>query len=40
MMDNVYDREIACAGTGKVEAWPIYQEMRASMSWWRYRKTK
>ncbi|CAK5088160.1 unnamed protein product [Meloidogyne enterolobii] len=35
MMDHVYDREIACAGTGKVEAWPIYQEMRASMSWWR-----
>ncbi|KAL7071557.1 hypothetical protein ACQ4LE_009504 [Meloidogyne hapla] len=35
MMDHIYDREIACAGTGKVEAWPIYQEMRASMSWWR-----
>ncbi|KAF7637221.1 hypothetical protein Mgra_00003397 [Meloidogyne graminicola] len=35
MMDHVYDREIACAGTGKVEAWPIYQEMRSQMSWWR-----
>jgi len=32
---HVYDRDLACAGVGKTEAWPIYHALRAAMSWWR-----
>lgn len=32
---NVYDRDIACAGVGRTEAWPNYAQVRYGMSWWR-----
>ena len=35
MSRNVYDRDIACAGVGRTEAWPNYAQVRYGMSWWR-----
>lgn len=32
---HIYDRDLACAGLGKTEAWPNYYLLRYSMSWWR-----
>lgn len=32
---HIYDREIATAGFGATEAFPIWQKLRAGMSWWR-----
>ncbi|KAH7702815.1 hypothetical protein AAVH_30025, partial [Aphelenchoides avenae] len=32
---HIYDREIAVSGVGCTEAFPIYQALRAGMSWWR-----
>jgi processing peptidase subunit beta len=32
---HVYDREIACAGVGRTEAFPNYFILRNAMSWWR-----
>uniref|UniRef100_A0A9J2PXA9 Peptidase M16 N-terminal domain-containing protein n=1 Tax=Ascaris lumbricoides TaxID=6252 RepID=A0A9J2PXA9_ASCLU len=35
MSRHVYDRDIACAGVGRTEAWPTYSHVRYGMSWWR-----
>ncbi|KHN87756.1 Cytochrome b-c1 complex subunit 1, mitochondrial [Toxocara canis] len=35
MSRQVYDRDIACAGVGRTEAWPTYSHVRYGMSWWR-----
>lgn len=32
---HIYDRDLACAGIGKTEAWPNYLMLRYGMSWWR-----
>lgn len=32
---HVYDRDIACSGVGRTEAWPNYNHLRYGMSWWR-----
>uniref|UniRef100_A0A915BK30 Mitochondrial processing peptidase beta subunit n=2 Tax=Parascaris univalens TaxID=6257 RepID=A0A915BK30_PARUN len=35
MSRHLYDRDIACAGVGRTEAWPTYSHVRYGMSWWR-----
>uniref|UniRef100_A0A0K0FZT6 Cytochrome b-c1 complex subunit 1, mitochondrial (inferred by orthology to a C. elegans protein) n=1 Tax=Strongyloides venezuelensis TaxID=75913 RepID=A0A0K0FZT6_STRVS len=35
MLRNVYDRDFACAGVGRTEAWPDYLHLRYGMSSWR-----